>query len=146
MNPSTAKAVDRLMRQMSKPPRVRKGRFSMAPVILSLGLFLGYQLLTRLVPHVWGSMLPGGLEQARHFRGWAGLVWMSAVHCHRDFTQTVMILVAIGGVGWFLTMFARPFRPIVWLMAIAVIGINAGIVYVTLRAAIEATAQNAGIF
>ena len=146
MNPSAARAVDRLMRQMNKPPRARKSRFSIAPVILALGLVLGFQLLSRLVPHVWESMLPGGLDQARQFRGWAGLVWASAVHCHRDSTGAIAILATIGGVGFLLSTFVRPLRPIVWLMAIATIGVDAGIVYVTLRTAIEATAQQAGIF
>lgn len=133
------------MRQMRRTPRVRKSKFSTAPIVLGLGLVLGYQLTARLVPMVWDSMLPGGLDQARFFRGWAGLVWAMAVYCHRDFPGTVAVLAAIGGVGFFVSTFMRPLRPIVWLMAVAAIGIDAGIVYVTLRTAIEATAQNAGM-
>jgi hypothetical protein len=145
MNPSTTKALDRILKQMSKPPRAPRSRFSIAPVILGIGLVVGYQLTSRLVPMVWGSMLPGGLDQARHFRGWPGLVWVLAVHCHRDFAGTVAILAAIGGLGLVMATLARPLRPIVWLMAAGVIAADAGIVYVTLRTSIEATAQNVGI-
>lgn len=145
MNPSTAQALDRLLRQMSRPPRARKSRFSTAPLILALGLALGYQLTSRLVPMVWGSMLPGGLDQARFFRGWPGLVWASSVRCHRDFPGVAAVLAVIGGVGLLLSTVVRPLRPIVWLMAVATIAIDAGIVYVTLRTAIEATAQSAGM-
>jgi hypothetical protein len=38
MNPSTARALDRVLKQMSRPPRVRRSRFSLAAVALSLGL------------------------------------------------------------------------------------------------------------
>ena len=128
-----------------KPARPRRSRFSIAPVILASGLVVGHQLLTRLVPMVWGSMLPGGLMQARTFRGWAGLVWNVAVWMHGDFAGTAVVLGSIAGVGFLVAMFARPLRPLVWLAAVAVIGLDAGIVYVALRAAIEATAMNAGI-
>lgn len=145
MNPSTARAIDRLMRQASRPRRERKSRFSIAPVILAIGLTLGYQLTSRLVPMVWGSMLPGGLTQAQTFRGWPGLIWTLALQCHRNFATALFWLVAIGATGFVLAIFARPLRPIVWLMALATILIDAGIVYVTLRTAIEATAMQAGI-
>lgn len=131
---------------MSRPPRARKSRFSMAPIMLGLGLALAYALVSRLVPMVWSSMLPGGLNQASTFRGWAGLVFAVALEAHRNFVGTVGFLCAIGAAGFLIATFARPLRPIVWLMAVAVIMIDAGIVYVTLRAAVEATAMQAGIF
>jgi len=113
--------------------------------VLALGLALGYQLVSRLVPMVWGSMLPGGLPQARMFRGWPGLVWAAAVQSHDNFAGSMLVLCIIGGAGFFISTFARPLRPIVWLMVVAVIAIDAGIVYVTLRTAIEATAMHAAI-
>ncbi len=143
MNPSTSRALDRLMKQACRPPRARGSRFSTAPVVLALALFSGYQITARLVPMVWASMLPGGLDQARFFHGWRGLVFALALACHRDFVTATSVLVAIGAVGFFLSTFARPLRPLVWLMAATVIGINAGIVYVTLVTAVEATAGQA---
>lgn len=145
MNPSTAAALDRILRQMSRPPKVRKSRFTTAPIVLGLGLALGYLLASRLVPMVWGSMLPGGLDQARSFRGWPRLVRELAVRCHRDFLGTVGVLTGIGVAGLFLSAFVRPLRPVVWLMAVAAILADAGIVYVTLRVAVEATARNSGM-
>ncbi len=117
----------------------------MAPIILGFGLLVGYPLTARLVPMVWGSMLPGGLEQASHFYAWPGLLWAMAVYTHDHFLGTVAILSGIGGVGFLMSTFMRPMRPLVWLMALTTIGIDAGIVYVTLRVAIEATAQHAGM-
>jgi hypothetical protein len=124
-------------RPTARPPRVRKSRFSIAPVILGLGLLLGHQLVWKLVPTYWGSVLPGGLERARHFRGWAGLLWVCAVVCHRDFVATISLLGVIAGSGLLLSTFCRPMRPIVWLMALAVIVIDGGIVYVMMRTAVE---------
>ncbi len=145
MNPSTDRAFERVLKAMSRPSRPRRSRFSTAPFVLALGLLLGYQLTSRLVPMVWGSMLPGGLDQARTFRGWPGLVWALAVACHRDVFGVVATLAGIAVAGFWLSMFVRPLRPLVWLMVVGTIAIDAGIVYVTLRAAIEATAQNAGL-
>ena len=145
MNQSTARALDRLFRQMSRPPRVRKSRFSIAPVILALGLLLGHQLVWKLVPTYWGSQLPGGLNQARHFRGWSGLLWACVVVAHRDFTATVALLSVIAASGLLLSALCRPLRPIVWLMALAVIAIDGGIVYVMMRTAIEVMVPFIGI-
>ena len=142
MDRSTAHALDRVLRPMSRPPRVRKSRFSTAPIILALALALGYLLASRLVPMYWGSMLPNGLAQANTFRGWPGLVWSIAVHCHRDFAGTVGILGGIGLVGFLISTFARPLRPLVWLMAAAAVAADAGIVYVTIRTAAELTLRN----
>lgn len=145
MNPSTSRALDRVLRQMSRPPRVRRSRFSTAPILLGLALGLGYLLLARLVPMYWASMLPHGLPQATTFRGWPGLVWSLAVHCHRDFAGTATILGGTALVGLVLSTFARPLRPVVWLMAAAAVAADAGIVYVTIRTAAELTLRNAGM-
>jgi hypothetical protein len=143
VNPSTARALDRLLKKMDRPPRRR--RFSTAPLVMGLGLVLGYQLLVRLVPRVWSTTLPGGLGQARFLRGWPGLVYRLALFCYRDFSAVLLVgglLVAAAVVvsGWL-----RPLRFLVWLAAVAVILADAGIVYVTLRTALEATAAASGI-
>lgn len=118
---------------------------SPAPIVLAIGLVMGFQLTSRLVPMVWESMLPGGLNQARFFHGWAGLLWNMALRTHYDFPFTLTVLIGIGLIGFVLSAAAKPLRPLVWLMAAAVIGINAGIIYVTLRTAIEAIAAKAGM-
>ena len=143
MNPSTARALDRLLRKMERPRRRR--RFTTAPLVLALGLVVGYQLLVRLVPQVWSTTLPGGLAQARFFRGWPGLVWHVALFCHRNFSTVLLVggLLVAGAIvvgGWL-----RPLRFLVWLAAVAVILADAGIVYVTLRIALVATAADSGI-
>jgi hypothetical protein len=143
VNPSTARALDRLLRQMDRPPR--RPRFSTAPLVMGLGLVLGYQLLVRLVPRVWSTTLPGGLAQARFLRGWPGLVWRLAWFCYYDFRTVLVIggLLVAGAIvvsGWL-----RPLRFLVWLAAVGVILADAGIVYVTLRTALEATAAASGI-
>lgn len=145
MNPSTSRALDRLLQQMARPPRQRRKRVSTAPLVVALGLVLGYQLLVRLVPQVWGEMLPGGMDQARSFRGWPGLVGNLAWSCHQNFAAALVIggLFVAGTIlvsGWL-----RPLRFLVWLAAIGVILADAGIVYVTMRTALEATAAASGI-
>ncbi len=145
MNPSTERALDRLLQKMARPPRTRRSRFSTAPVVIALGLVLGYQLLVRLVPRVWGELLPGGMRQARFLRGWPGLVGNLAWSCHLHFSAVLVIggLFVAGAIlvsGWL-----RPLRFLVWLAAIGVILADAGIVYVTLRAALETTADASGI-
>ncbi len=145
MKSSTEKALDRAMKAMTRPARPKRSRFSTSPIVLAIGLVIGHQLTYRLVPTYWAAMLPGGLEQAGFFRGWAGLLWSMAVACHRDFAGVVAILAGIWFTGFFLSTFLRPLRPLVWLMVLAVIAIDGGIVYVMARTAIEATAQSAGI-
>ncbi len=141
MDDKTSRAVDRMLKSVSRP-RKRGGNswISMPPIMLCLGLFVGYQLTAHLVPAVWSQNLPGGLRQAYFLRGWPGLVWTMAVHCHDNFPVVLSILVGTGLFGFLLSALARPLRPIVWLMAIATIAINAGIIYVTMRTAIEAMA------
>jgi hypothetical protein len=129
---------------MARPPRRRPARFSIAPIYLVLGLILGYQLLVRFVPMVWASMLPGGLDQASQFRGWPAVVWHFSRYCRLRFPAVVLILGGAAGLGFLLSAL-RPLRIFVWLAAIAVVAVDAGILIVTLRTAMTATMQDAGI-
>ena len=117
----------------------------MAPVALALAVLVGYQIVARFVPMTWASILPGGLEKARFFRGWPGLIWALSVQSHRNLPGTAGTLAAIVAIGFGLSLFARPLRPVVWLVALAAVLADAGIVYVTLRVAVEATAREAGL-
>lgn len=147
MNDKTLKALDRaldkLEQDMDRRQR-RRGGFSTSPFMLALGLVLGYQLLVRLVPKVWSSFLPGGLEQAQQFRGWPGLVASLAIACDRNFTTVCVVggAIVIGAFLW--VRWVRPLRFLVWLAAIGVILLDAGIIYVTLSTSMAATFQDAG--
>lgn len=145
MNESTKKALDRALKSMSRPPRRRGSRFSMAPIVFGLGLLLGFQLVHRLVPMVWASMLPGGWQQANHLRGWPGLVWTLAVASHESFPACCAWLAGLWLGATVVAASARALRPLVWLLAVGAIFADAGIVYITLRTSIQATAQAAGI-
>jgi hypothetical protein len=146
MNPKTQRAFERLARQMSRQSARPRGRISTAPLMLALGLVLGYQLLVRLVPRVWGTLLPGGWEQASMLRGWPGLVWRLAIACHLNFSLALAIGAVIVGAAIIVSGWIRPLRFLVWLAAVGVILLDAGIVYVTLRTALEASAHASGIF
>jgi hypothetical protein len=140
MNPSTQRALDRLLRKMERAQRRKPRRFSTAPLMLLLGLIVGYQLLVRLVPRVWATMLPGGWEQANTFRGWPGIVWALALACHQHFAAVAVIIGGTTLFAFVLIRIAPLFRFPVWLVAVGVILLDAGILYITLRTSLEAVA------
>lgn len=141
MNPSTLKALDRLTRRLERAERRRPRRFSTAPLVLGLGLTLGYQLLVRLVPRVWGAMLPGGWDQANNLRGWPGLVWALALAAHHHFTLVIVLIAGSTLLAWGAIRAVPAVRFLVWLAALAVILFDAGILYVTLRTTLEVVGQ-----
>src|SRR5690606_32018929 len=75
--------LKRVLEEVSRSPRRRRRGAGTAPLMLGLALFLGHQLLVQLVPRAWAALLPGGLAQARQFRGWPGLLYASAEACYR---------------------------------------------------------------
>jgi len=145
MKPSTEKALDRVLRKMARPPRRRLGWFSIAPIYLALGMVLAYQLLVRFVPMVWSALLPGGIELAPRLRGWPAVVWRFSVVCRFHFRGVAQILGAAALAGFLVSSFLRPFRFLVWIAAIAVMLIDAGILIVTIITALYTTMQAAGI-
>jgi hypothetical protein len=148
MNDKTLKALDRaldrLERSAARSER-RRSRFSTGPILLALALVVGYQILVRLVPAVWAEFLPGGLEQARMLRGWPGLVASLALLCRRNFSGLVIVLGGVVGSAWLLGRWSRILRFLVWLAALAVILLDAGLIYVTLRTSLEVTVQSSGL-
>lgn len=146
MNPDTLRsldrALDRLERQAGRPRR----RFSTSPFVLGIGLAVGDVLLTRLVPMVWASLLPGGLEQAATLRGWPALVWRAAVYCHVH-QGPVQAAIGVAVVVSLLLSFmgGRPLRIVVWLCAVGVILADAGILVVTIQSSLSATAADVGL-
>lgn len=142
MNPSTEQALERALRAMARPPRVRKA--TLAPVVLGMALVLGQILLTRLVPAVWATVLPGGLASAWRLRGWSGLLWRLAVRCPRGSVGPVVAGTAVAVLGFAacrgLPVLRWPFR----LAALLAVAANAAILYVTLATAHEAALAGMG--
>lgn len=146
MNPDTLRSLDRALDKLDRQHRRPRRRFSTAPFVLGFGLIVADLLLTRLVPMVWESLLPGGLEQAATLRGWPALVWRSAVYCHVH-QGPVQVFIGLAFVLSVLLSFlgGRPLRIVVWLSAAGIILINAGILVVTLQSSLRATAASAGL-
>ncbi len=144
MTHDALKSIDRIMDRMERRSRRPRGRVTTAPLVLAVGLALGDLLLTRLVPVLWESLLPYGLEQAAGLRGWPGLVWRAAVFCH---THPRPVWAAIGAslvVGLLVGGVARPLRVLVWLAAVGVIVVDAGILVIALRTSLMLTVDAAG--
>jgi hypothetical protein len=137
MNDSTRSALNRIDRALDRPARKRKPGFSTSPLVLAGGLVLGYHLLVRLVPSLWANILPGGFEQGSMFVGLPWIVWRLAWFCHLHFTSVAAgtgILVSIA-----LVLGRHPFtRPVAWLMAVASILLDAGILFIAIKAGMDA--------
>jgi hypothetical protein len=146
MNDKTLRALDRALDRLERASQRERRRagFSTAPIVLGLGLILGYQLLVRFVPRVWAALLPGGLEQAGHLGGWPGLVLRLAVVCHQHFFGVCVFMGSVVAAGLMLGRGNRLLRAFVWVAAVAVILLDAGIIYVVLRASMQATLEGAG--
>lgn len=144
MNQDSLKSLDRLLNKMERSQKRPRGGISTAPAVLAVGLVVGYLILTRLVPSAWDSLLPHGLEQARTFRGWPGLVYRSAAYCHAYPSRVWVAIGAVVVASLFVSFCVRPLRFLVWLSAVGVIVANAGILYVTLQTSMRATLDGAG--
>lgn len=146
MNPDSRAAVDRLLRRLDRGARRPRPRFPVAAVYLALGLIVGYQLLVRFVPLVWSSLLPGGMGQAAALPGWAGLVGRLATLCRHRFEPVALLLTVVAVAGFVLGRGPWPLRLLVWLAAVGVVLLDAGIVLVAILTSLQATAQGSGLF
>ena len=137
MKDDVQKALDRMEAALDRPARKSRRGFSTAPIVVAGGLTLAYQLLTRLVPALWANILPGGFEEGARSRGLPFLVWQMAWYCHLRFP---VVLVVSGLIVVFSFGFGRnPMtRPLAWLMAVAVILLNAAILFIALRTGMAA--------
>jgi hypothetical protein len=138
---SLSRIVDRMERQAARPRR----RFSTAPIVLGLGLVLADALLTKLVPMLWETLLPHGLEQAETLRGWPGLVWRGSVFCQTRQPVVALGIAAAVVVGLFCGSAGRPMRFLVWCSAAGAIALDAAILIVTIQTSLRATASAAGL-
>lgn len=136
MNPSTAKALERALRALERSHRPRR-RFTLTPLMTALGLALAYILLTILLPRVWSTTLPGGLETATRFQGWPGLIWRLAVVSHQHFVGFCAVCGAIFLISILLTRGGVAGRFVAWLLAVSIVLLNGLILYVTIRVPVE---------
>lgn len=146
MNDRTLKKLDRLLDRLERNSRRPPRRFSPASVYLAVGLVVAYQLLVRFVPMTWSAVLPGGLAQADTLSGWPGLLWRLGLICRLHFEQVLIAFAAIAIFGLALGRGPRLIRLLVWLAAVAVVALDAGIVIVTMKTSMDATLQGSGLF
>jgi len=139
MNDSTRRALDRINRALDRQHQGsrRPAGFSTSPLVLAGALVLGYHLLVRVVPGLWAGILPDGLGSVAHLVGWPAIVWRAAWFCHTRFPAVVTGVVAIVAIGLIFGR-ARATRPLAWLMAVAAIAADAGILFVAIRAGMDA--------
>ena len=137
MNDKTQAALDRMDAAIDRSARKRRRGFSTAPFVLAGGLTLGYQLLVRLVPRLWAGILPGGLEQGAMFRGLPRLVWQMAWFSYLRFPVVLVGCLVIVAIAFALGR--NPWtRPIVWLMSVCSIVLDAAILIIALKAGMDA--------
>jgi len=136
MNPSTEKALNRALRAMERARRPRRG-FTLTPLVTALGCAVAYVLLTYLLPRVWAATLPGGLDSAMRLRGWPGLAWRLAVVAHRHFGGFCVVSGILVLASTLLTRAGALGRLLAWLLAVATVLVNGGILYVTIRVPVD---------
>jgi hypothetical protein len=145
MNPSTEKALERAIRAMERSHRRPLRRFTLTPLITALGCGMAYLLLTYLLPRVWATTLPGGLETAARLGGWPGLVWRLAVVAHAHFIGVCVVSATIVFISTLLTRGGVVGRLLAWLLAVATVLVNGGILYVMIRVPVDVVISDVGI-
>ncbi len=137
MKDKAQQALDRMEQALDRSGRKRRRGFSTAPFVFAAGLVLGYQLLVRLVPQLWANILPGGFEQGALLNGWPHLVWRLAWFCHLRFP--VIFVGCLASVATAIAFGRTPWgRPVVWLMAVGTIVLNAAILVIALKTGMDA--------
>jgi hypothetical protein len=145
MKQEALRSLDRILARMERRARRPRWRFSTAPIVLALGLVTADVLLAWLVPMIWDSILPHGLDEARTLRGWPALVWRGAVFCHYRQPMVQGAVAVVSVTALLIGSRSRPLRWLVWLCAAGVILLNAGILVVTINTGLRATAAAAGV-
>ncbi len=128
--------LDALLREPRRRPR--KGfRFSFAPVVLGLAMAMAVLLLAQLLPRVWETVLPGGLDQASRLQGLPGLLFRAGYWAFRN-QMRLLQAIAIGSLTLALTCRMIPgLRWLIWIVAALFVAINFGILAVTLQVATQ---------
>lgn len=145
MNPETLRKLERQLRKLDRRRPRAIGRGFTAALVFAAGLMLAHFLLSRLVFTIWETLLPGGLDQADSFVGWPGLVWHAAVFCRVNYLGTAIAMGVAALVAFIATSWGRLFRVALWLAAVSVLILNAGILVIVLRSSMHANAAAAGL-
>ena len=145
MNPSTMRTFDRILNRMERRADRPVRRFTASPFVLGFGLILADILLTKQVPMMWATLLPGGLEQASRFRGWPGLIWNLSILLQERQAHVQMGIGVVAFLALILSYRMRTMRFLVWLCAVGIIALNAAVLVITLRASMAASALDLGM-
>ena len=136
MNDRTLKALERELDRLERRNRRSGRRITASSLALVAGLFLGDFLLASLIPHVWPTLL--GSDPGLSLRGWPLVVWRVSQLCLAHQPGIVAGLVAFSLVALGLTYRVRLVRPLVWLAALGVVFLDAGILASTMLACLQA--------
>ncbi|MFO0909429.1 MAG: hypothetical protein U0794_13935 [Isosphaeraceae bacterium] len=139
MNPRTRSSLERMVDQLERSQRRSSRRITPASLALVAGLFLGFFLLTRVIPSIWPALLGG--DPGQMLRGWSLLVWKTAMVAARYDTVILAGLAVASLIVLTLTYRVGLLRPVVWLAALGVVVIDAGLLASTILACIEAASQ-----
>jgi hypothetical protein len=136
MNPQTQKSLERVLDQLDRRARRPDRRLTPAALALAAGLFLGYLLLARLIPQAWPALLAN--DPATSLRGWPLVVWRLSQACLAHQRPILAGLVASCLVMLVLSYRSRTVRFLVWVAAVGVVVVDAGILVCTLLACLQA--------
>ena len=78
-------------------------------------------------------------------RGWPALVWRAALLCDAHLLPIAGAIAGLVVVGILACGRSRSLRWLFWLAAALTVLLDAGIVFITLRTALKANAQAAGL-
>jgi hypothetical protein len=137
MNQETLRKLDRVLNRLDRGARRPRSRSPLAAIYLTLALILGYQLLVRFVPMVWSALLPEGLAQAEEFRGWPGLIYRLGWICRGHFGPVLVTLAGVSLAGFVLSRGPWLARVLVWLAAVGLVLVDAGIVFVAVMTCVN---------
>jgi hypothetical protein len=135
MNHQNWKSLERVLDRLERQSRRSGRRITPAALVVVAGLFLGYLLLAALVPQVWPALL--ATEPGEALRGWPLLVWQTSEFCLAHRSGILAVLVAVSLVVVVLTYRVGFLRPLVWLSALGVVVVDAGILATTLLACLQ---------
>lgn len=137
MSDPTRHALDRIEQTLNRSGKRRKLGFSTGPIVLASGLILAYQLLVRLIPSLWSEILPGGFGQGAMLSGWSRVIWQVAWFCHLRFPIVLVGTVVLSLVGVLLSRHPTT-RPLVGIMAVSTIVLDAAILVIALKTGMDA--------
>lgn len=139
MSDETLKALDRALTKLEKGQRRGGGgRFPRSSLTLAIALLLGHQLLVKLVPRVWPSVVNDATWG--RLAPWQQATWRLA---QLLYGHDSAVFLAVGGVFLAAVVVgykSKTVRFLIWLAAIAVILLNMAVLFTTYRLSLAAAA------